>query len=324
MQVKVQKQPKATFKLEITIPAESVQNAYKEVLNDVAKNSQITGFRKGAAPIHLVEERANKSDLYGEVINKLLEVFYPQALKEHKIAPVSNPKVEIKEFEPTKDFRFDATVAISPEVIIKEYKKELKKLFENTKTEHKEHDHEVHLNPDHVVKKLIELAKVEISDMLVEEEVNRMFSRMAQQIQSLGMKVEDYVKNQNKTVEELSAEYKKIAEESLKAEFILAHLIKEEGVAVSDADIEEMIGAVGDKVMQQKLASPVQKIYIKSLLSKNKLLTKLMEEAEGILGKNKEAAEVDAHSHNHEDHAAHNHNEHNHSDSDKISEEEEQ
>uniref|UniRef100_A0A7C4TPX5 Trigger factor ribosome-binding bacterial domain-containing protein n=1 Tax=candidate division WWE3 bacterium TaxID=2053526 RepID=A0A7C4TPX5_UNCKA len=322
MQVKVEKQPKATFKLDITIPVEKVKEAYNSVLKEVAKTAHLAGFRKGQAPINLVEEKANKSDLYGEAVNKLLEIFYPQALKEHKIAAISNPKVEIKEFEPTKEFKFIATVATQPEIKIKEYKNELKKLFEKVRSEHKEHDHEVHLSPDNVVKKLIELAKIEISDILIDEEVNRMYTRMMQQIQAIGMKVEDFLKSQNKTIEQLTQEYKSAAEESLKGEFILGHLIREEGIEVSEAEIDEMINAVGDKKMQEKLASPVQKIYIKSILAKNRLITKLIEEAEGILGKVKNSiGKDDIEKLEHEHEHTHNHEE---AKNDKISEEKEE
>lgn len=291
MQVKVEKQPKSTYKLDITIPVEHVKDMYKKVLAEIAKNTQMAGFRKGQAPISLVEEKANKSDLYGEVVNKLLEMFYPQAVRENKIAAISNPKVEIKEFEPTKDFNFVATVATTPEIKVKEYKKELKKLFEEVKKEHADHDHAVHLTPDQVVKKLLELTTIEIADLLIEEEIDRMFSRMVQQIQSLGMSVEDFLKSQNKTAEQLSEEYRKSAEESLKAEFVLAHLIKQENLDVPDSEIDDMIAAVGDKNMMEKLKSPVQRIYIRSIIAKNRLLTKLIEEAEGVVGKAKEILE---------------------------------
>ncbi|MBI2414509.1 hypothetical protein HYV31_01515 [candidate division WWE3 bacterium] len=282
MQVKLEKQPKSTFKLEVVVPVAKVKEMYAKVLAEMAKNAQLAGFRKGQAPVSLVEEKANKSELYGEVVNKLLEVFYPQAVKENNLAPISNPKVEIKEFEPTKDFEFVATIATNPELKIKEYKKLLKKRFEEIKDAHKEHDHAVHLTPDEVVKILIDLTEIEIADLLIEEEINRMFSRMVQQIQAMGMSVEDFLKSQNKTVEQLSSEYKKNAEESLKAEFIFAHLIKEENLVITDNEIEEMIAAVGDKGMMEKLKSPVQKVYIKSIIAKNRLLTKLIEEAEGV------------------------------------------
>jgi len=42
-----------------------------------------------------------------------------------------------------------------------------------------------------------------------------------------------------------------------------------------------MIGAVGDKSIGDKLNDPMQKLYIKTILQKNKLINKLIEEAQG-------------------------------------------
>jgi len=282
MQVKVEKQPKSTIKLEISIPAAKVKDAYGEVLTEVAKKSTIQGFRKGQAPINLVEEKTETSELYGEVVNKLLETYYPQVLKENKISPVSNPKVEIKEFDLEKDFEFTATVALKPEVKIKSgYKSALKKLWGETQKEHEGHDHEVHLHTNDVISTLVEQSELEVSDILVDEEVNRMFSRMIQQVQAVGMSMEDFLKSQDKSVEDLQKEYKKSAEDGIKAEFILDHLINEEKVAVEESEIDAMIGAVGDSDAAEKMNSPTQRWYIKSILAKNKLLEMLMEEAQG-------------------------------------------
>jgi len=78
----------------------------------------------------------------------------------------------------------------------------------------------------------------------------------------------------------LRNEYTKIAENNIKAEFVLSELIKKENIEVSDEEIEEMIKAAGDPNLV-KSEDPMQKLYIKSILQKNKLISKLAEEAEG-------------------------------------------
>lgn len=280
MQVKVEKQPKSTIKLDVKLPNENVKKTYNEVLEEIAKTAELPGFRKGQAPKNLVEEKTKPSELYGEVVNRLLETYYPQAIKENKISPISNPKVEIKEFELEKDFEFTAYVAIRPEIKLKDYKKAVKKAYDDYKKEHKEHDHEVKLSPNLIIKALVEDAKLEVADLLVEDEVNRMFSRIIQQTQALGMSMEEFLKAQGKTVEEMQEMYKKDAEESIKAEFILSHLIEQEKIEVTDSEIEEMIDAVGDEKTKEQMQSPIQKLYIKTVLAKNKLLTKIIEDLE--------------------------------------------
>src|SRR3990167_731837 len=111
MQTNVEKLPKSTLKLTVTVPSEKVKQAYEKILIDVVNGAEIPGFRKGRAPKEMVLEKTDVSSLYGEVVNELLKTYYPQALKEHLIQPIANPKVEIKEFDLDKDFTFIATIA---------------------------------------------------------------------------------------------------------------------------------------------------------------------------------------------------------------------
>lgn len=279
MKVIVEKKPKSTLEVNITVPRLKVKATYSEVLKEEVTKANLPGFRKGQAPENLVEEKLNPSDLYGEVVNKLLQTYYPQALKENKISPISNPKVEIKDFDLEKDFEFTATVATKPEFTVKEYKKDLKKLYKDKQKDNKEG--EVHLSPNEVIDLLLKKTDLEVPDLLIEEEVERMLVRLLDQTQVLGMSLEDYLKAQNKTTEQIRDDYKASAETNTKSEFILQYLIEEEKVEVTDKEIDAAIQAVGDSSVQEQMQSPLQKWYIKSVLAKNKLLNQLIEEAEG-------------------------------------------
>ncbi|MBT6401351.1 hypothetical protein HN803_00390 [candidate division WWE3 bacterium] len=280
MKVKVTKKPKNTLEINIIVPVQKVKESYAEVMKDEVAKADLPGFRKGQAPLNLVEEKLNTSDLYGEVVNKVLQTYYPQALKENKIEPISNPKVEIKEFDLEKDFEFTATVATKPEIKIKEFRKDLKKAFEKKQKEHSEHDHETHLAAAEVIDIILEKTDLEVPEILVEEEIERMLVRLIDQAQVLGMSMEDFLKAQNKTTEQLRDEYKEGSEKSIKAEFALQHLIAEEKIQVTDQELEEAIAAVGDASVQEQMQTPMQKWYIRSVLAKNKLINELMEEAE--------------------------------------------
>lgn len=280
MKVKVTKKPKSTIEINIVIPSDKVKSSYAEILKTSVEKAKLPGFRKGQAPKNLVEENLNPSDLYGEVVNALLQTYYPQALKENKIEPISNPKVEIKEFDLEKDFEFTATVATKPEFKIKEFRKDLVKLFEKKTKENSDKEQKVHLTPNEVLDVLTEKTNLEVPGILVEEEVERMLMRLIDQAQVLGMSMEDLLKAQNTTTEKLREDYKKNAEQSIKAELILQKLIFDGKVEVSETELEEAITAVGDPKVQEKMQTPMQKLYIRGVLAKNKLLNELIEEAE--------------------------------------------
>ncbi len=293
MQVRIEKQPKSTLKLSISVPSANVKEEYEKAFEEVVKNAELPGFRKGMAPKDMVKQKTDVSKLYGEVINNLLQKYYTQALKENLVMPVSNPRVEIKEFDLEKDFEFTAVLAVKPEVEVGEFRAEIKSNYEKkidvAKKENEEKlkkgetlsDTHIHLHTNDVIDALLNNSKVEISDLLIDEETEKMMSRLVDQAQSIGLSLDQYLKAQNKTADQLKDEYKKIAENNIKSEFILDKLIKDERIEITDKEVEDMIKASGVPDAEEKLNNTTEKWYIKNILEKNKLITKLMEEMEG-------------------------------------------
>lgn len=294
MKVNVEKQQKSTLKISVSVESAKVKETYDKVLMDVVKETEIAGFRKGKAPKEKVLENTDVSKLYGEVVNELLRVYYPQALKEKHISPVSNPKVEITEFDLEKDFEFNATVAVRPEIKIGDYKKEIKKLKDKKikeqekalKEENAERlkngealkEVETKMTVDDVIDGIVESTTLEVSDLLVDEETDRMMSRLINQAQSVGMTLEDYLKAQNKSGEDLRKQYMEVAERNLKAEFALNQLIQDKKIEITDKEVEDMVNASGDEEAKKQMQDKVQQWYIKSILAKNKVLTDILEE----------------------------------------------
>jgi FKBP-type peptidyl-prolyl cis-trans isomerase (trigger factor) len=293
MQTKIEKLPKATLKITITVEVDKVKEAYEKVLDKAVQDTEVEGFRKGTAPRDMVKVKVGVSNLYGDVINDLLQKFYPQALKENLISPVSNPKVEIKEFDLEKDLEFVATVAVRPEIKIGEYKKELKSRYDEKVVQHNKENEEklkkgeklddahIHLGSNDVIETLLKNSEVEIANILLDEETDRLMSRLVDQLQAIGLSMESYLKSQDKTAEQLRTEYIKIAEQNLKAEFVLNKLVDDEKVDIEDKEVDDMISAVGDEKTKDRLKDPMQRLYIKTILQKNKLISKLIEETEG-------------------------------------------
>lgn len=295
MNIEVTKKPKATLEIKITIPNDKVKETYNKVVEELVKNTEIDGFRKGKAPKDVVLERADKQKLNSEVMNELLQTYYPQALKEKHITPVSNPQVQIKEFDLTKDFEFTALVADKPDVKVKDnYIEQIKKQYEQKrKNIQKENEDKlkkgeelndtehIHLSTEEIIEVLLDSADFEVSDLVVDEETDRMMARLINQAQSIGMTLESYLQTQNKTGEQLRNEYKKIAEDNVKIEFILSHLIQKENIEATEEEIQSTIDSVGDENVRKQMETPLQRFYIKTVLEKNKLITQIIKEVEG-------------------------------------------
>ncbi|MEK7595430.1 MAG: trigger factor [Patescibacteria group bacterium] len=276
MEVTIEKQPKATLKMTVKVPSDKVRQMYYHVLEEFAKDAEIAGFRKGKAPLELVEKNTKEADLNGEVVNHLLQHYYVAAVKENKVSPIGNPKVTIKKFAKNDDFEFEAVTPTKPEVKLKDYKKVLKELHTEKKAEKKEEFKG--LSVDAVIETLAGQAQLEVSDMLIEEEVTRMLARLLQQAETLGLTIEQYLTAQNKSAEDLRLEYQSYALKTLTAEFALAKAIEDENIKVEDSEIEAAINAMPDAAIKEKLQKGQDRWYIVSVLAKNKLISKLLSE----------------------------------------------
>ena len=143
MNCKVEKTEKANeVKLEITIEAEKFDNAMKKVYFQNAKYFNIPGFRKGKAPMNIVEKYYGAQIFYEDAFNEVATEAYDEALESNKIDAVSRPVVDIKQMEKGKDVIFTAVVQTKPEVELGKYKGiEIPKV--EYKVEEKDIEHEL-------------------------------------------------------------------------------------------------------------------------------------------------------------------------------------
>ena len=123
MNCKVEKTEKANeVKLEITIEAEKFENAMKKVYFQNAKYFNIPGFRKGKAPMNIVEKYYGAQIFYEDAFNEVATEAYDEALAENKIEAVSRPEVDIIQMEKGKEVIFTAVVQTKPDVELGKYK----------------------------------------------------------------------------------------------------------------------------------------------------------------------------------------------------------
>ena len=131
MNCKVEKTENANeVKLEITVEAEKFENAMKKVYFQNAKYINIPGFRKGKAPMNIVEKYYGAQIFYEDAFNDIATQAYDEALEENKIDVVSRPTVDIIQMEKGKDVIFSAVVQVKPEVKLGKYKEKKKKKVE--------------------------------------------------------------------------------------------------------------------------------------------------------------------------------------------------
>ena len=130
MSVKVEKTDKKNeLKLEFKIEAEKFDEAMKKVYTKTAKYFNVPGFRKGKAPMHMVEKMYGTEIFYEDTFNELVPGIFEEELKNNNIEAVSRPDIDIKQIGKGQELIFTAVIQTKPEVKLGKYKGiEIKKL----------------------------------------------------------------------------------------------------------------------------------------------------------------------------------------------------
>ena len=111
MSIKVEKTDKTNeLKLTFTVEAEKFDEGMKTVYKKTAKYFSIPGFRKGKAPMSIIERTYGSSIFYEDTFNEIVPEIYEKELKENNIEAVSRPEIEITQMEKGKDLIFTAVV----------------------------------------------------------------------------------------------------------------------------------------------------------------------------------------------------------------------
>ena len=154
MSMKYEKTDKKNeLKLEFTVEAEKFNEGIKKVFNKNSKYFNIPGFRKGKAPIHIVERFYGSEIFYEDAFNEIVPAIFDEEVENAGLEVVSRPQIDIVQMEKGKDLIFTAIVNTKPEVKLGKYKG-----IDLEKTEYK------------------------VTDKNIEEELNKMAERNSRMV----------------------------------------------------------------------------------------------------------------------------------------------
>lgn len=142
MSIKIEKTDKANeLKLSFEVEAKKFDEAMVSVYKKSVKYINIPGFRKGKAPMAIVEKHYGPEIFYEDAFNELVPGIYEEALKENNIEAVSKPDIDVEQIGKGQDLKFTAIVQTKPEVKLGKYKGiELKKVEYNVTDHDIEHE----------------------------------------------------------------------------------------------------------------------------------------------------------------------------------------
>ena len=110
-------------KLGFVVEPEKLDEGLKKAYNKMKGRISIPGFRKGKAPMKVIENHYGEGVFYEEALDAIFPEIYQAALKEHDVQVVDRPELDVEQIGRGKELKFTVEVFVRPDVELGEYKK---------------------------------------------------------------------------------------------------------------------------------------------------------------------------------------------------------
>ncbi|MGO8919798.1 MAG: trigger factor [Stellaceae bacterium] len=99
----------------VTVGADDIKQRVETRLQEIGRQVKLPGFRPGKVPITVLRQRYGSS-VMGEVLERAVNDSSSEAMREHKLRPALQPKIEIVSFNEGTDLEYKLAVEVLPEV----------------------------------------------------------------------------------------------------------------------------------------------------------------------------------------------------------------
>ncbi len=340
------KQPKSIVEVTVTVPWEDLSGTWDQTLAKMVTDVEIAGFRKGAAPLPMVESQLGQR-LQDEVLKTAMPNLLIQALSGSDIVPIDYPKYDLVSFVKGTQLQFKATITNRPTVTVGNYKtikatkpvikpvtdeeeqKVIDDLFKRWKAKNsvvqqpasqtgpggsinfnvgsqtngqadtpneefakamgaislidlktkvrKDLEANVTYNneldyEEAILQEVEKITTVELPDILIQDELNRMLVSLQRRVADMGLLLEDYLKGQGKTLEQIKQEWKAQAEKNVRMELGLAEIARSENVNITDAELQAEIDKIQDQKVKAQFGTQEPRLHLRHALRQTRTL----------------------------------------------------
>ncbi len=258
MDIKQTKIEKSTAYLEAVVSPEEVLEEKNHVVDEMIKSVSVKGFRQGKAPKAIAEKQLDPDKLSSHILSHVMNHLLEHAIEENKYRLLGRPVLEELKTEKDGSWKINLQLPLYPEIKLGDYLKYLKSKEADKKDRKAEDIYEIILKKE----------KVDVSPLVVTEEVNYSLERLTEQAKSLNLPLEDYLKAMNKNLEQVKKEYAEGAEKSVALDLILLKIAEDQKIDTSSEELLELAKVSG--------ISGNQLGQLKSIMNRRKTIDFLM------------------------------------------------
>lgn len=141
---------------------------------------------------------------------------------------------------------------------------------------------------DAVMEAFLSGVTIDVAPVMVDHEVDHMEGERTRVLSQINVRLDDYLRSMGKTEEEMRNELRSEAEERIKRSFAMSKLAEEEGIKVSEEDVEARVQEILANNTQETEGLPVQpeftdemRVSVDRVLKSEKTLERLVNLARG-------------------------------------------
>jgi len=118
---------------------------------------------------------------------------------------------------------------------------------------------------EEIFEKIRETGDVEVPEVLVEDELNRILVRLNSQLEKAGQKLEEFLVKEKTTIDELKGKWREQAEKNVKTSLIMDQIGKEEEVKVSKEEVDGALAGVTETNLSAEQKEDMERYVVFSI-----------------------------------------------------------
>jgi trigger factor len=120
MQTTVEETDKHKVRLTVEVEPDRVGKDLDRAYRKIAQQVRIPGFRKGKVPRKIIDAQIGREAVVGEFIEDSVPTYYREALREHELAPITEPDIDLEDLKEGEPLVFTAVVEVRPRLTLAE------------------------------------------------------------------------------------------------------------------------------------------------------------------------------------------------------------
>lgn len=129
-----------------------------------------------------------------------------------------------------------------------------------------------------VIDQAIEMSNIKAPKSLLDAEVSKKEHDYSHRIEDLGLKLEDFLKSQKTTIEDLRKVWQDEAEKQIKTDLLLFEIAKVNELKVQNEEVNAEINSITDEKLKKQYDSYDGRNYISGIILQQKAINWLMQE----------------------------------------------